>query len=102
MKRRDFLRSAGFVSASLALPRAGRLLSQGAAADVWRTFEVTTTVQVLKTSGMTRIWLPTALVNPTPYQQTLANEFKAEVAPRRWSRAGPTRSESSQRNSLSA
>src|SRR5580700_10304661 len=78
MKRRDFLRSAGVVSASLAFPKGGRLLSQGAAADVWRTFEVTTSVQVLKTSGMTRIWLPAALVNPTPYQKTLANEFKAE------------------------
>jgi transglutaminase-like putative cysteine protease len=78
MKRRDFLRSAGVVSASLAFPKAGRLWSQGAAADVWRTFEVTTSVQVLKTSGITRIWLPSALVNTTPYQKTLANEFKAE------------------------
>jgi transglutaminase-like putative cysteine protease len=78
MKRRDFLRSLGVASASLAFPKAGCLLSQGAAADVWRTFEVTTSVQVLKTSGMTRIWLPAALVNPTPYQKTLANEFKAE------------------------
>jgi transglutaminase-like putative cysteine protease len=78
MQRRDFLRSVGVVSASLAFPKSGCLWSQGAAADVWRTFEVTTSVQVLKTSGMTRIWLPAALVNPTPYQKTLANEFKAE------------------------
>src|ERR1700720_3850192 len=78
MKRRDFLRSVGVVSASLAFPKPECLLSQGAAADVWRTFEVTTSVQVLKTSGMTRIWLPAALVNPTPFQKTLANEFKAE------------------------
>jgi len=78
MKRRDFLRSAGVVSASLAFPKTGSLLAQGAAPDAWRTFEVTTSVQVLKPSGTTRIWLPAALVNATPFQKTLANEFKAE------------------------
>jgi hypothetical protein len=55
MKRRDFLRSAGIVSAALAFPRTGRLLAQGAVSDAWRTFEVTTSVQVLKPSGTTRI-----------------------------------------------
>jgi hypothetical protein len=78
MKRRDFLRSAGVASAALAFPKTGRLLSQGAVPDTWRTFELTTNVQVLKSSGTTRIWLPAALVNPTPFQKTLANEFKAE------------------------
>ncbi|HEY2545392.1 MAG TPA: transglutaminase-like domain-containing protein [Candidatus Acidoferrum sp.] len=39
---------------------------------------MTTSVQVLKPSGTTRIWMPTALVNPTPFQKTLANDFKAE------------------------
>jgi len=46
--------------------------------DTWRTFELTTSVQVLNSSGTTRIWLPAALVNPTPFQKTLANECKAE------------------------
>jgi transglutaminase-like putative cysteine protease len=78
MKRREFLRSAGIVSAAVAFPETGRLFAQGAAPDAWRTFEVTTNVQVLNPSGMTRIWLPAALVNPTPFQKTLANEFKAE------------------------
>jgi transglutaminase-like putative cysteine protease len=79
MKRRDFLRSAGVVSATLAFPTTGRLLAQGAAPEAaWRTFEVTTSVQVLKPSGTTRIWLPAALVNPAPFQKTLANEFTAE------------------------
>jgi transglutaminase-like putative cysteine protease len=78
MKRRDFLRSAGVVSAGLAFPKTERLFSQGALPDTWRTFEVTTSVQVLKSSGTTRIWLPAALVNPTPFQKTLANGFKAE------------------------
>jgi len=45
---------------------------------VWRTFEVTTRVEVLKPSGTTRVWLPAALLGATPFQRTLANDFKAE------------------------
>ena len=78
MKRRDFLRSAGVVSAAMAFPKAGRLFAQGVAPDGWRTFDVRTSVQVLKPSGTTRIWMPAALVSPTPFQRTLANEFTAE------------------------
>ena len=77
MKRREFLRSASVVSAAIAFPKAVRLFA-GEVPDAWRSFEVTTSVQVLKPSGITRIWLPAALVNPTPFQRTLANEFKAE------------------------
>ena len=51
MNRRDFLRSASAVSASLALPRAGRLLVEDATSGDWRTFELTTRVELLKPSG---------------------------------------------------
>jgi transglutaminase-like putative cysteine protease len=78
MKRRDFLHSAGVVSAVMAFPKAGRLFADGTAPEAWRTFDVTTSVQVLKPSGATRIWIPAALVSPTPFQKTLANNFKAE------------------------
>jgi transglutaminase-like putative cysteine protease len=78
MKRRDFLKSAGAASASIAFLKPGRLFAESAAADGWRTFEVTTRVQVLKASGTTRIWIPAALASPTPFQKTLANEFNAE------------------------
>ncbi len=44
----------------------------------WRTFEVTTRIEVLKPSGATRIWLPAALDTRTAYQRTLANNFKCE------------------------
>jgi transglutaminase-like putative cysteine protease len=79
MKRRDFLRSAGIFSAGLAMPNSARLF----AADVspstrWRTFEVTTRVEVLKSSGATRVWLPAPLINPSPFQKTLSNKFSAE------------------------
>ena len=79
MKRRDFLRSAGVVSAGLAFPKATtRLFAADASAGGWRTFELTTRVELLKPSGMTRIWLPAALISRTPFQKTLANTFHAE------------------------
>jgi len=78
MNRRDFLRSASAVSASLALPRAGRLLVEDATSGDWRTFEVTTRVEVLKPSGMTRIWVPAALGRQTPFQRMFSNTFTAE------------------------
>src|SRR2546430_17601831 len=77
MNRRDFLRSTGVASAGLALPQRGRLFPWRATPPGWRTFEVTTHVEVLKPSGTTRVWVPAALVRDTPYQRTLANGFDA-------------------------
>ena len=79
MKRRDFLRSAGMVSAGLAFPEAAkRLFAADGSAGGWRTFELTTRVELLNPSGITRIWLPAALISRTPFQKTLANTFHAE------------------------
>ena len=58
MNRRDFLRSTAIASASLGLPKKKYLFVETAAADRWRTFEVTTRVEVLKPTGITHIWLP--------------------------------------------
>jgi transglutaminase-like putative cysteine protease len=76
MNRREFLRSAGIVSAALACPGA-QVFALDAADQGWRTFEVTTRVEVLNSSGTTRVWLPTALLGNTPFQKTLSNEFTA-------------------------
>ena len=78
MNRRDFLRSAGIASASLALPKTEGLFAESAMPVRWRTFELTTRVEVLTTSGATRVWLPAAFIGETPYQRTLANRFHAE------------------------
>jgi len=78
MNRRDFLQSAGVVSASLVIGKPGRLFSQAVASDRWRTFQVTTRVEVLKTAGATRIWVPTALISETPFQKTFTNTFDCE------------------------
>jgi len=76
MNRRDFLQHAGAASAGLVLAKP--LLTKPA--DDWRRFEVMTRVEVLKPVGATRVWVPAALVQQTPYQQTLANTFNAPGA----------------------
>jgi hypothetical protein len=78
MNRREFLRSAGVISAGMAFPGTTRLLSEDLAAEGWRTFELTTRVEVLKPSGPTRIWLPAGLITETPFQKTLSNSYHAE------------------------
>jgi transglutaminase-like putative cysteine protease len=78
MKRRDFLRSSGVVSFGLLLPRTGHLFERSIPVGNWRTFEVTTRAEVLKSSGTTRIWAPAALIGETPYQKTMSNTFNAE------------------------
>src|SRR5256885_16181528 len=89
MNRRDFLYSTGAVSAALAFPL-GKLKgrpfarSPGAPDSDWRSFEVTTHVEVLKPLGTTRIWVPAALVRETPYQKTLANTFTAPGGTAKW------------------
>jgi transglutaminase-like putative cysteine protease len=78
MNRRDFLQSGGIASASLAFARTALLFRQVPTADRWRTFQVTTRVEVLKPSGTTRIWVPAALISATPFQKTLSNTFHCE------------------------
>src|SRR5437879_4267953 len=80
MHRRDFLSSTAAVSAALAFPpgtRKWRPFARSTAASDWRSFEVTTRVEVLKPAGTTRVWVPASLVSETPYQKTLANTFDA-------------------------
>src|SRR5690242_16123623 len=77
MNRRDFLRSAGVVSAGFVFPELGQV-AEAVPSERWRTFEVKTRVEILKPSGKTRVWLPGALLGRTPFQRTLSNEFSAE------------------------
>ena len=69
MNRRDFLRSATVVSAGLAFSKAEYVFARDVSSGTWRTFDVTTHVEVLKPSGTTRIWAPAALISPTPFPE---------------------------------
>jgi transglutaminase-like putative cysteine protease len=75
MNRRDFLQAAGSAATGLAFSSPPRLKAAEAG---WRTFEVSTRVEVLKPAGTTHIWMPAALVSGTPYQRTQANTFHCE------------------------
>ena len=78
MYRRDFLRSATIVAGGLAFPEAARLFAGETLSSGWRTFEVTTHVEIANPTGAMRVWLPVPLTSKTPFQKTLANKFTAE------------------------
>src|SRR5260370_36818169 len=78
MNRREFLQSGGIVSVSLAFAKAGRVFSEVTTLDRWRTFQLTARVEVQKTSGTTRVWVPAALISERPFQKTLANPCNCE------------------------
>jgi transglutaminase-like putative cysteine protease len=71
MNRREFIRSAGAVSAGLALSRGSQLFA-GAPDAAWRTFEVTTDIEILHPSGVTRVWMPVPSRVATRYQKSAA------------------------------
>lgn len=77
MNRREFLQAVSVLSAGLALPGARQLFADGAPANDWRTFEVTTRIEVLKPVGATKVWAPGALTIKTPFQRTLSNKYQA-------------------------
>jgi len=52
------------------------LLAQAPESERWRTFEITTRVEVLQPRGATRVWLPTPLA-VAPYQKTLGDTYLA-------------------------
>lgn len=66
------------MSASVTFSNARSLLAEDVASGNWRTFEVTTRVEILKSSGTTRVWLPAALIKDTPFQRTIFNKFNAD------------------------
>jgi len=72
-----------FIKTSVALPAAAAVssLPQIAAANTpgaWRVFEVTTTAEILKPAGVTKVWLPVPLTTDTPYQKSLGNSWNAD------------------------
>jgi len=70
VNRRAFL---GLAAASLA---SRRVRGQSSETE-WRQFEIVTSVEVLQPSGVTRVWLPTPLVD-TPYQRTSGDTYRAD------------------------
>lgn len=80
MDRRSFLGSAGAAAVAFAFPHKRPVVSiqkAEATADGWRTFEITTRVEILKPPGKCRVWLPAALTAETAYQKSIGTDFEA-------------------------
>ncbi len=79
MDRRDFLRFSGLASAGIMYPTlAPPALAQSTSGASWRTFEVTTRVELLKPAGVTRGWVPVPLTEDSSYEKSLGNAYEAE------------------------
>jgi transglutaminase-like putative cysteine protease len=78
MNRRQFLRSSVALSALAAVSGRVPLARAAEESPVWRTFEVTTHVEILTPEGITRAWLPMPLAHDTSYQKLLGNTWEAE------------------------
>ena len=76
MERRAFLRTVGASTALLVtgLPRVGRRAEAVTAAPGWRTFEVTTRIEVADPAGVTKAWVPLPLTHDTDYQKRLGDD----------------------------
>ena len=77
MNRRGFIKTSVALPAAVAvsgLPRIGTASTPGP----WRVFEVTTSAEILKPAGATRVWLPVPLTADTPYQKSLGNSWSAD------------------------
>ena len=91
MNRRDFLRTSTLASTAVMFPAMAPPLARAEAGsgEAWRVFDVTTRVEILKPAGVTRVWIPTPLLDDTPFQKTLGNKFDAEAGTARLERLVP-------------
>jgi len=82
MNRRTFLRGAASLSAVAASSRVAGFVSLSGAQQkefaprpgTWRTFEITTRVEILEPAGVTRAWLPIPSVN-SDFQKPLGDQW---------------------------
>src|SRR5262249_45282225 len=82
MNRRTFLRGAASLSAVAASLRVAGFVSPAGAQQKefaprpgsWRTFEITTRVEILEPAGVTRAWLPIPSVK-SDYQKPLGDQL---------------------------
>jgi transglutaminase-like putative cysteine protease len=82
MDRRSFLKSGTLIPIAAAMPAASfaqQLPFEPRQAEKWRSFEVTTRVEILFPEGASRVWLPVPSVN-TGWQRTLDNAWSGNAA----------------------
>ena len=83
MDRRTFLRTGIGVTttaaAGLRLPLSA-IAAEPSGQAKWRTFEVTTRVEVIEPSGVTRAWVPMPLMPDTDNQKSLGQSWTGNAA----------------------
>jgi transglutaminase-like putative cysteine protease len=81
MKRREFLKHGLTVSAGLLLGGAPRFVRSARADETpWRTFEVTTRLDVTEAVGTIRAWVPVPLLHATSYYQRESDRWTGNFA----------------------
>ena len=75
MDRRVFLKSTAAAAAAASLPWRNALAVEG-----WRTFEVTTRVELSLPEGESRVWLPLPLGGETDWQRSLDSSWKGNAS----------------------
>src|SRR6266498_1063136 len=80
MDRRAFLKTSAILSTAAALPKLSCAQSafDPRPTDKWRTFEVTTRVEIVFPEGTTRVWLPVPSVD-SGYQKTIDNAWSGNT-----------------------
>src|SRR5213079_246870 len=81
MDRRAFLKAGAILPTTAALPRlahAQQLPFEPRQAEKWRSFEVTTRVEIVFPEGTTRVWLPVPSVD-SGYQKTIDNAWSGNA-----------------------
>jgi transglutaminase-like putative cysteine protease len=82
MDRRSFLKAGTLIPAAAAVPNlsfAQELPFEPRQAQKWRTFEVTTRVEILFPEGTSRVWLPVPSVN-SGYQRVIDNAWSGNAS----------------------
>jgi len=75
MKRRDFLLGSAAASAVAALPWRAALAAEG-----WRSFDITTHIEIVNPTGVSRTWVPLPLVLSNDWQQTISNTWTGNAS----------------------
>ena len=80
MDRRTFLKAGATTLAATGLARPFVLDAEANGSARWRTFEVTTRLDIVQSSGVTRGWVPLPLMPDTDYQKSLGLSWTGNTA----------------------
>ncbi len=91
MKRRTVLQGGAALWAAAILPaaRASAAADFAPRPEAWRTFEITTRIEVAKPVGLTRVWVPVPGIEAVDWIRPLGDEWQAEGGKAAISRVGP-------------